>query len=283
MDLHKVVMLATQASIIATVFAIGLQATPRDVFSVFRRPGNLVRALLSMFVAMPILAVVLAKAFEFRIEVEIALVALSISPIPPLFAEKRPQRGGDLSYAIGLMVTVALLSIVIVPLALRVLDPLFANALTIGPIVIAKIVLTAAVLPILAGMAVRSALPVLGDRLATPMLLVATVLLIVCALAIIGASAGAIRTLLGGGTVLAMIHVRRPSSVRRGSSRAGGGARRTTASCSRLQPRAATPGIAITLGVANYPDQRLVPAAIMIYLIVSAIVCLAYIAWQKKN
>ncbi len=280
MDLHKVVMLATQASIIATVFAIGLQATPRDVFSVFRRPGNLVRALLSMFVAMPILAVVLAKAFEFRIEVEIALVALSISPIPPLLPKKDRNAGGDLSYAIGLMVTVALLSIVIVPLALRVLDPLFANALTIGPIVIAKIVLTAAVLPILAGMAVRSALPVLGDRLATPMLLVATVLLIVCALAIIGASAGAIRTLLGGGTVLAMITFVVVGLVV--GHLAGGGTPNDRVVLA-LATACRHPGIAITLGVANYPDQRLVPAAIMIYLIVSAIVCLAYIAWQKKN
>jgi BASS family bile acid:Na+ symporter len=41
------------------------------------------------------------------------------------------------------------------------------------------------------------------------------------------------------------------------------------------------PGIALTIAAVNYPDQRF-GAAILLYLIVSAAVCLPYIAWQRR-
>ena len=84
MDPKQIVLLAFQVSIAATVFGFGLGATREDLLYLWRRPVLLGRSLVSVLVVMPVVALVLAQVFDFRPLVEIALIALSISPIPPL-------------------------------------------------------------------------------------------------------------------------------------------------------------------------------------------------------
>ena len=80
MTVQQVVMLALQASVILIVFGFGLQTTLHDLQYLLRRPGLLARSLLAMFVVMPIVALILVRAFELRPSFEIALVALAGSP-----------------------------------------------------------------------------------------------------------------------------------------------------------------------------------------------------------
>jgi bile acid:Na+ symporter, BASS family len=54
----------------------------------FRRPGQLVRGLVAMNLLMPMFAVALAVMFDLNPAVKIALVALSVSPIPPVLPKK---------------------------------------------------------------------------------------------------------------------------------------------------------------------------------------------------
>src|SRR5262245_44833828 len=103
MDLKQIVILALQVSIVATVFAFGLKTTSGDLLYLLRKPGLLARSLLSVFVIMPIVAVGLTSLFTFHRTVEIALVALAISPLPPILPGKEDKAGGHASYAIGLM------------------------------------------------------------------------------------------------------------------------------------------------------------------------------------
>jgi BASS family bile acid:Na+ symporter len=74
-----------------TVFGFGLRASFDDVLYLFHRPGLLGRSLLAMFVIMPIVAVALLRLFDAPRNVEIVLVALAISPIPPLLPKKLPK------------------------------------------------------------------------------------------------------------------------------------------------------------------------------------------------
>ena len=73
MTTQQVVILVLQVSILLTVFGFGLQTTLHDLQYLVRRPGLLVRSLVSMFVIMPIVAVILVRAFELRPSFEIAL------------------------------------------------------------------------------------------------------------------------------------------------------------------------------------------------------------------
>ena len=43
------------------------------------------------------------------------------------------------------------------------------------------------------------------------------------------------------------------------------------------------PAVALAMASANFPDQKLIPAAILLYLIVNAIVSLPYLAWRRHR
>ena len=110
MNVHELILLTLQSSVIVTVFSFGLEAAIDDVLYVWRRPSHLLRALIAMFVVMPLVALGLSNLLDVSDPVRIALVALAISPIPPLLPKKQGKAGGSSSFALGLMVTMALLS-----------------------------------------------------------------------------------------------------------------------------------------------------------------------------
>jgi hypothetical protein len=68
--------------------------------------------------ARSLIAMALRTLFDFRRTAEIALIALSISPVPPCHREEE-QAGGRGSSALRLMASLALLSIALVPGALE--------------------------------------------------------------------------------------------------------------------------------------------------------------------
>src|SRR5262249_8233410 len=110
MNLATLIPLALKASIFLNVFSLGLNASPQDATALFRNPGRLARALLPMYVVMPLFAAALASAFDLYPAVKIALIALAVAPIPPLLPRREINAGGESPFAIGLLVAAALLS-----------------------------------------------------------------------------------------------------------------------------------------------------------------------------
>jgi bile acid:Na+ symporter, BASS family len=278
MELRQLVMLAFQVSILLTVFSFGLQATSRDLLYLIRRPGLLVRSLLAMFVVMPVFAVSLALAFNFRQTVEIDVVALAISAVPPL-PNKGSKAGGHTSYALGLMVTVAVLSIVIVPAAVELVGWLVGRSLAMAPSVVARVVLVMIVLPVMTGMVVRAVLPALAERIEKPVMLVAHLLLAVAVLALVAGSATPISALADVSSILAMaIFVLEGLAI----GHVMGGPEPDHSVVLALSTACRHPGIAVVIVAANFPDVR-PGATILLYLIVSAILCIPYLAWHRRQ
>ena len=279
MNTQELVMLAMQASIMITVFSFGLEATTGDVLHLLRRPALLARSLVAMFIVMPIVAVAMTLFFDLPQPVEIALVALSVSPIPPLLPKKQGKAGGDTSYAIGLLVTMAVLSVVVIPLALWVLGKVFGRPLTVQPFAVAWIVVKAAVVPILLGMVFRVALPELAARLVRPARLVGGILLALIALAILAASWHAIVAAAVHGSALAIAifvviglltgHLMGPHDAENRVVLA--------LSCASRHP-----GIAMALGTATFPEASGVGVTILLYLVISTVVSMIYIKLRPR-
>jgi BASS family bile acid:Na+ symporter len=82
-----------------------------------------------MGVVMPVFAIMLAAVFDLRPAVKVALVALALSPVPPILPMKEGRAGGKVTYAIGLLVAAALLAIVLVPLILEIIERLSGRSL----------------------------------------------------------------------------------------------------------------------------------------------------------
>jgi BASS family bile acid:Na+ symporter len=282
MSARDLVILALQASIIVTVFGFGLRASLADVVYVVRRPSLLLRSVIAMFVVMPVVAVVLAQAFDFRHPVEAALVALSISPVPPLLPRRHDKAGGQVSYGLGLMVTMALLSIVIIPLAVQLIDMFYGKTFSIQPAVIAKIVFTMAVLPLLAGMLCNRFIPKLAHAIARPAILAGKVLLPLAGVVVIVAAHRALGSLLGDGTLVAIVVF---VAIALAVGHALGGPDPEEREVLALSTACRHPGIAIALAAANATSSadHQVPAAIMLYLLVSIVATVPYVKWQAKR
>src|SRR5438067_3724480 len=115
MTLAQMIPLAINVSMFVIVFVLGLNATLEDATYLFRRPGLLFRSILSMNIVMLALAVTIALVFDLAPAINIALVGLAASPVPPALPGKQTKAGGSESYAIGLLVAAAVVAIVLVP------------------------------------------------------------------------------------------------------------------------------------------------------------------------
>jgi BASS family bile acid:Na+ symporter len=279
MGLRQLVVLALQVSIVGVVFGLGLRAAPRDLLYLIRKPGLLFRSLLSVLVIMPIAAVVLTRLFDVRPAAEISLIALAISPVPPLLPKREVQAGGDQAYGLALMVLLALLSIVAVPGAVEILQRVFNRPLGVAPGAISRIVLNMTVLPLLAGMVVRATMPTLADQIDGPVALLVKVLLPLAAAVLLGATWRAIWSAVGGGAVFTMIAF---VAVGLTSGHVLGGPDRDRSIVLALSTACRHPAIALAAASANFPEQH-VAGTVLLYLLVSALVVTPYLAWQHAR
>jgi bile acid:Na+ symporter, BASS family len=279
MELKDLIVLALKISIIGTVLGFGLKATVDDLLYVIRRPSLLGRSLLAMFVIVPIVAVLLVRVFDFRRDIEIALVALAISPIPPLLPNREMKGGGLMAYGLGLMGLAGLLSIAYVPLAAVVLGRVFGQPIAVAPATVATIMLAMVMAPLLAGVGLRAVAPGLAERLAGPVTMVSKVLLVLGALPLLVKVLPAAWALVGNGTVVAIVLF-----VVAGLA-AGhllGGPELGESVVLALSSACRHPAIAFTIAAANFPDERF-GGAIGLYLLVSILVGLPYLAWARKR
>ena len=280
MALTTLIILALKTSIFLTVFGLSLQATMDAAFYLFRRPAELVRSLLSMYVVMPLFATALVAVFDLHPAVEIALITLAVSPVPPLLPKKGRKAGGPGDYVIGLLVAAALFAIVFVPLAVDLLGRVFGRPAQISVATIAQLVFTTVFLPLAAGIAVRHFAPAFADRIAKPISLVAAVLLPASALPVVFTAWPAITSLIGNGTIIAIAAF---VIVGLATGHVLGGPAPEKRTVLAFSTASRHPGIALAIASANFPGQKLVLAAVLLYLIVNAVVSIPYMKWRKQG
>ena len=274
------ILLGLKASIFLTVFALALETTLDDALYLFRRPSELVQSLLSMNVIMPLFAAALVALFDLHPAVEIALIALAVSPVPPILPKKQVKAGGHGSYAMGLLVAAAVLAIVFVPLTVDLLGRVFGGAAQISVVTIAQLVFTTVLLPLAAGMAVDHFAPAFADRIAKPVSLAAAVLLIGSALPVVITAWPAITSLIGNGTIIAIAAF---VIVGLAAGHALGGPVPEDRTVLAFSTASRHPGVALAIASANFPGEKLVLAAVLLYLIVNAVVSMLYMKWRHRG
>lgn len=280
MNALEIIKLVLKISIFLTALGFGLQAVPRDVFYLFRHPGQLLRAFLAMNIIMPVFAIVVALNFELSPLVKVALIAISLSPLPPVFPKKTKQTGEDGSYTIGLMVAACLFSLVMIPLTLTLLEKLLDKPVEISMPAILIAVLTTVFAPLLLGIAIRYLAPALAEKTAGWVARIAQILLIISVLPILFKMFPAIIHLAGHGTILVLVAFVLVGLV---VGHLLGGPSPENRSVLALATAARHPAIALSLASANLPDHKLLPAAILLYLLINAIVILPYQKWIAKR
>jgi len=280
MTLATLIPLAMKASIVLLVFVLGLNVRPQDAAYLFRRPGKLMRFMLSMNVVMPLFAAGVVAAFDLHPAVEIALITLAVSPIPPLLPRKSLKAGGRASYTFGLLVAAALLAIVFVPVAVDLLGRAFGRPARMSPAAVAQLVLLSVIAPLAAGMVLRQVAPRFSERMAKPVSLAATILLFASVLPVLITAWPAIVSLIGNGTVVAIAaFILLGLAVGHLLGGPDPDDRTVLAFCTAFRH----PGVAIAIAGVNFPGQKLVSAAVLLYLLVSAVVSFPILAWRRRQ
>jgi BASS family bile acid:Na+ symporter len=280
MTLQSIILLVLKISIVLLVFGIGLTASRQDISHLFRRPGALLRTFFSMNIVMPVLVVAIALAFELRHPVEIGLIALAISPVPPLLPKRQAKAGATGAYAIGLLFAMAVLAIAFIPLAIELLDMIFPADLHMPFLAVVKLVLFTVLVPLLAGVTVRSFAAGFAGRIAKPVSLIATLMLVIGLLPVLFKMMPAIISLIGDGTILVFVVF---VVVGLFVGHFLGGPVPEDRPVLALATASRHPAIAATIAIANFPEQRMVFPAILLYLLINAIVCLPYMVRVRRR
>ena len=280
MNAQAIVGLALKASIMMTVFAFGLESGTEDLLYLLRRPRLLIRSLTAMFVVMPLFVLLMTKVVSFNPVVVIALIALSISPVPPLLPKKVNKSGGLAPYGIGLMVTAATLSIGYIPLATYLLGKYFNRPLSMDPGAVAKLVVSSVLIPLAVGIVFRRLAPTTAKRIANPMTRVAGIVLVIGVLCILAFALPSVLALIGDGTILAFIaFVIAGIVVGHLLGGPGPDERVTLALCAACRH----PGLALAIAKENNPAEHRVVSAVLVYLVINALITLPYVAWSGKK
>jgi len=276
----QLISLAIQVSMATIVFCVALHARLDDVVSLLRRPRLLARSLLAMNVITPVIAAVVAAVFDFRRTIEIAFIALAVSPVPPILPNKEYKAGGAPSYVLGLLAISALVSVVFVPGALEVLGRAFARPTHVPMGAVVWIVATSVLAPLGAGVLVRRLAPSVASRVARPLSIAGTVLLIAAFLPVLVKMWPALIAQLGDFTLLAIVvFVLAGLAV----GHLLGGPNPDERTVLALSTATRHPGMAIAIAHANAPEDHSIAAAILLVFLVGGIVSVPYVKWRTRG
>ena len=278
---HKdIVILIVQMSVSLIVFSVALEASAREVTLLLRKPGLLIRSLFCMNIVMPLLAALIVTALALDGPMAFALIALAVSPVPPLLPKRQRRAGGTASYIVGLLAVSALCSIVFVPLAVELVARAFSRSVHVSAGAIARIVAISVIAPLAAGIVVRALAAPLASRIARPISILATLLLLVGLVPVLVMFGPAIVARIGNFSLVAI------TLFVLGGLGAGhlfGGPDPDDRSVLALATAIRHPGVALAIARVNAPDLKAVTACILLYLIAGAIVSMPYLMWRKHN
>jgi bile acid:Na+ symporter, BASS family len=266
-------VLVLKLSIVALIFSIGLGSTPADVTYLWRRPALLVRSLLAMYVAVPLVALAAVRTFALSAAVKTAILVLAISAGAPLLP-KRLMKFGREGYVISLVVTSSLLAVVIVPAWVALLAPLFVRKSSVTPVAVAMVIAKAFLAPLAAGMLLRRALAGTAGRLSEWFMRPAGAALAMAALALL-ALHWRLLVELGWIPLIALAGM---TAVALAVGHALGGPDPDDRTALAVSCSARHVGIAL-LAASTVPGPRTV-VLILTYILASAAVSIAYLKWQ---
>ena len=282
MSFLMIIGIAIKLSLFLVVLSFGLAASFGDVLYLFRRPSKLIRALVSINVIMPVFVGLMIALFNFQPVVEIALVALSVSPVPPILPNRAFKTGGGKSFTFGLLAAASLLSLAMIPLVLNIFAAIFRREAQFSEQSVITTILTSVILPFAVGMSIRHFAPDFSERVAAPLGKIAMIILLLAALPIVLGMLPVLWEIIGNGTILAIAAF---ALVGVTFGHFLGGPDPHERSVLALATSSRHPAIAIALTSANVDETetKLAMGAIILYILVSGIVAAPYLAWLDKD
>jgi len=279
MSSAQLIRLAVLLSIMLIVFGFALRSTAREATSLFRKPSLLLRSLLAMNVLMPLFAASMVGVFALHPAIGIALVAVAVSPVPPFLPGKQLKLVLRRDYVIGLLGASSLLSIVLAPLTVALLGFLFSRSARIAPLAIAQMVAMTVLLPFSLGILLHRFAPAFADRASPLAAKLGLLLLLVAFVPVLKTLWLAMVMLIGNGTLVAITAF---TAVGLTVGHLLGGPDPDDRTALALATASRHPGVALLIATGNFPNQKLIAPALVLYVLVGAIASVPYTRWRRS-
>jgi BASS family bile acid:Na+ symporter len=284
MDIAELARLSLSASIPLLVVALGMRATFADASMLirgsFQPPYRLARALLATSIAIPMVAVVVSKLFGLPAVVKLAILAMAVSPIPPLLPRKQLKSGAYEGYVFGLLVALSLAATATVPFGVDVIGRLFDRDAGFGSGRVATLVGATILLPLAIGLAVRRFAPEFADRFGPWVSRVGNVLLVAGLVPVLASAWPSMLALVGDGSVLAITIV---VVLAIAIGHALGGPDYDERTALGIASAMRHPGMALAIGALNMPGERRAMAGVLLYLLVASVATTLYGKWRTRR
>ncbi len=183
------------------MLAVGLSLTVGEILSPLRNRRLVFLALLANFVLMPLAAFVIARVLRLDEPLAAALLLLGTAAGAPFLPKLAVVAKGSLAFAVGLMVMLMALTVGYMPLVL----PLLLEGVSVDPLKIARSLVLLMLIPLVAGLAVKSRYKEVAARVAPLLNRVSTLSLILLIVLLLVTNVQNIVDLFGTRGVLASI------------------------------------------------------------------------------
>jgi bile acid:Na+ symporter, BASS family len=197
--LSKAATVAMLSFVISSMVAMGAGLTLGQIIEPLRNVRLVVLALLANFVLMPLSAFVLAKALWLDEPLGIGLLLLGCAAGAPFLPKLAELAKGNLAFAVGTMVLLMVVTVGYLPIVL----PLLLPGITVDPWKIARSLVLLMLLPLAAGLALKTRYENLAARVKPLFDLISNVSLILLVLLITTANIDKVLQVFGTRGILA--------------------------------------------------------------------------------
>jgi BASS family bile acid:Na+ symporter len=163
--LSKAVPAVMLAFVVSSMLAVGVSLTVGQILVPLRNARLVSLALLANFVVMPLGALGIARLLRLDEPLAVALLLLGVAAGAPFLPKLAGIAKSNLAFAVGLMVMLMVLTVAYMPLVL----PLLLEGVSVDPIKIARSLLLLMLLPLGVGLAVKSRMGSVADRIRAPL------------------------------------------------------------------------------------------------------------------
>jgi bile acid:Na+ symporter, BASS family len=158
----KVIPIAMLVFVVSSMLAVGLSLTVKQILAPLRDARLVTLAVVANFVLMPVSALLISRLVQLDTSLGVALLLLGTAAGAPFLPKLASVAGGNIAFAVGLMVLLMVLTVGYMPLVL----PLLLDGVSVDPLKIARSLVVLMLIPLGAGLLAKARYDVIAARMA---------------------------------------------------------------------------------------------------------------------
>ncbi len=280
---RKIFINYAKLTIFALMFSMAIRWKFEDVIWLGKQPSLLLRSLVSVFIAVPLLGALTMLIPGLTVAQHIGIWAMITCPGAPMIPFKSLQAGGNAKFVASLQFMVCILAIISIPLTALILAQFSPNQAWLSPEEIAKQIFFAQVLPMGIGVLLAQYAPKLAEDLVEPVTKIAKLMLVLVVILLLAIT---LEKVLNAGfwAYLAMVFL---SITSLACGHFLGGSEPETQTVLAYATATRNGGLAILLVSLNFPNLDYIKGGIIdsliTYALIAAFVSIPYTIWRKRT